>query len=64
MHKKDPTKIEKILRELIDLREGSDFCHRIVFFGRETCTARSPMCERCPLKELCEHGKKVSSGKN
>ena len=61
---KDPTKIEKILRELIDLREGSDFCHRIVFFGRETCTARSPMCERCPLKELCEHGKKVSSGKN
>jgi endonuclease-3 len=61
---KDPTKIEKILRELIDLREGSDFCHRIVFFGRETCTARSPMCESCPLKELCEHGKKVSSGKN
>lgn len=61
---KDPTKIEKILRELIDLKEGSDFCHRIVFFGRETCTARSPMCERCPLKELCEHGKKVSGGKN
>ena len=61
---KDPTKIEKILRELIDLREGSDFCHRIVFFGRETCTARSPMCESCPLKELCEHGKKVSGGKN
>ena len=40
---KDPTKIEKILRELIDLKEGSDFCHRIVLFGRETCTARAPM---------------------
>ena len=50
---KDPTKIEKILRELIDLKEGSDFCHRIVFFGREICTARSPMCEGCPLSDLC-----------
>ena len=50
---KDPTKIEKILRELIDLKEGSDFCHRIVLFGRETCTAKSPMCERCPLSDLC-----------
>lgn len=49
----DPTKIEKILRELIDLKEGSDFCHRIVLFGRETCTARSPMCESCPLSDLC-----------
>lgn len=50
---KDPTKIEKILRELIDLKEGSDFCHRIVLFGRETCTARAPMCDKCPLQDLC-----------
>ena len=59
---KDPTKIEKILRELIDLKEGSDFCHRIVLFGREICGARSPMCDSCPLSDLCqkyikEHGK-------
>lgn len=59
---KDPTKIEKILRELMDLKEGSDFCHRIVFFGRETCTARSPMCKSCPMSDLClryekEYGK-------
>jgi endonuclease-3 len=50
---KDPTKIEKILRDLIDLKEGSDFCHRIVLFGREICTARSPMCQNCPLCDLC-----------
>ena len=50
---KDPIKIEKILRELIDLKEGSDFCHRIVFFGREVCTARSPKCNKCPLSDLC-----------
>ena len=52
---KSPEKIEKILTELIDPREGSDFCHRIVIFGREICTARSPMCESCPLSDLCEH---------
>ncbi len=60
---KDPTKIERILRELIDLREGSDFCHRIVFFGREVCTARSPMCESCPLADLCLKREK-ENGKN
>ena len=62
---KDPTKIEKILRELMDLKEGSDFCHRIVFFGRETCTARSPMCDSCPLSDLClKREKENGKGKN
>lgn len=51
----DPNKIEKILRGLMDLSEGSDFCHRIVFFGREVCTARSPKCEGCPLSDICAH---------
>ena len=51
---KDPTKIETILTDLIDPTEGSDFCHRIVLFGRDICTARSPLCEACPLSALCE----------
>jgi endonuclease-3 len=55
---RDATKIEFILRELMDLLEGSDFCHRIVILGREICTARSPKCEGCPLAELCEHNLK------
>lgn len=55
---RDPVKIEYILRELIDLEEGSDFCHRIVILGREICTARSPMCEACPLLELCNYRNK------
>ena len=52
---KNPEKIEKILRSLIDEREGSDFCHRIVLFGREVCIARSPRCDGCPLSDICEH---------
>ena len=52
---KNPEKIERILSEIINPREGSDFCHRIVIFGREVCSARSPACEDCPLAKLCEH---------
>ena len=55
---KNPDKVEKILRTLIDLNEGSDFCHRIVIFGREICTARNPLCESCPIGDLCEHKQK------
>ena len=50
---KDPTKVEMIMRELVEPAEQSDFCHRIVQFGRDTCTARSPKCEGCPLRDLC-----------
>ena len=60
---KDPTKIEGILRGLIDMKEGSDFCHRIVLFGREICTARSPLCHSCPMKDLC-HKHERENGKN
>lgn len=52
---KNPDKIEKILSALMDAREGSDFCHRIVIFGREVCSARNPACDSCPLSHLCEH---------
>ena len=56
---KNPDKIEKILRSLMDLKEGSDFCHRIVLFGREVCAARSPSCSDCPLSDICEHNIKA-----
>ncbi len=54
---KDPLRVEKILTPLISREEQSDFCHRIVQFGRDTCTARSPACATCPLAHLslCHH---------
>ncbi len=55
---KDPTKVEKIMSELIAPEEQSDFCHRIVQFGRDTCSARSPKCSECPLLDLCGYNKK------
>lgn len=57
---KDPTKVEQILTELVEPEEQSDFCHRIVLFGRETCMARSPRCADCPIATLCQKGKKNS----
>ena len=58
---RDPGKIEKILRDILDPSRGSDFCHRIVNFGREICTARAPKCDSCPLSMLCEKGKREAS---
>ena len=55
---KDPVKVEHIMDELVAPAERSDFCHRIVQFGRDVCTARAPQCHTCPLADLCEHGKK------
>ena len=55
---KDPTKVEMIMKELIVPEEQSDFCHRIVQFGRDTCSARSPKCYDCPLSDLCGYKNK------
>ena len=50
---KEPEKVEQQLRAILPPEESSDFCHRIVLFGRDTCTARSPKCDSCPLAIHC-----------
>lgn len=50
---KDPLKCEQQLRAILPPEESGDFCHRIVLFGREVCTARAPQCTACPLAPLC-----------
>lgn len=50
---KDPVKIEKVLREILPPEESSDYCHRIVQYGRDICTARSPKCGECVLAQYC-----------
>ncbi|MDE7121747.1 MAG: endonuclease III [Oscillospiraceae bacterium] len=52
----DPPKIETDLRKLLPPEESSDFCHRIVQFGRDVCRARKPQCSNCPLREICPSG--------
>ena len=51
---KDPKKVEMELWKIIPPEEGSDFCHRLVYHGREVCTARTkPYCDRCCLEDIC-----------
>ena len=50
---KDPYKIEMDLLKIVPPEKQSDFCHCLVFHGREFCSARKPMCESCPLSGIC-----------
>ena len=51
---KEPKKVEMALWKLIPPEEGSGFCHRLVYHGRDVCTARtSPHCEACCISGLC-----------
>ena len=51
---KDPKKVEMALWKLIPPEEGSDFCHRLVYHGRDVCTARTkPYCDKCCVKDIC-----------
>lgn len=49
----EPARVEKQLREVLPMERASDFCHRLVNFGRDTCTARKPKCDSCPLRDMC-----------
>lgn len=58
---KTPEKVEKTLVALVEPKEQSDFCHRLVWFGREVCDARKPKCAECPLRDHCEYVKTVEA---
>lgn len=51
---KEPRKVEDAMRKLLPPEKSSDFCHRAVLHGRAVCTARSPKCDNCCIKDICE----------
>lgn len=50
---KEPAKVEAELWKILPPDKSNDLCHRLVLFGREFCTARSPKCTGCPLGDIC-----------
>lgn len=52
---KEPAKVEKDLLKILNPETSSDFCHRIVEFGRDICRARSPKCTQCPMNSFCQY---------
>lgn len=52
---KDPKKVEMALWKIIPSEEGSDLCHRLVYHGRDVCSARTkPHCDVCCLQDICK----------
>lgn len=59
---KEPKKVEMALWKIVPPDEGSDFCHRLVYHGREVCTARTaPHCDICCLADICAYGKSTAA---
>ncbi len=52
-----PETIEQDLMRLFPQDSWGDLNHRLVWFGREVCLARTPRCPACELADLCpQHG--------
>lgn len=51
----DPEKVEKDLEKIIKGENHCNWCHRVIYFGREICNARSPKCEKCGVTHACKY---------
>ena len=49
----DPLKIEQDLLKLFPKKYLKDINHLLVWHGRNTCIARKPKCDSCPISEYC-----------
>jgi endonuclease-3 len=56
----DPVKIESDLMALLPPADWHGFYLRLIFLGREICTARKPRCPDCPLLRWCPFPDKTS----
>jgi endonuclease-3 len=49
----DPIRAERDLMALFPRVEWGDLNHRLVWFGRQVCMARSPSCVVCEMADFC-----------
>ncbi len=59
----DPVKIEFELKKFIPEEYQFDFCHSLVFHGREICKAQKPLCHKCSVRDVCKY-KNKNMGEN
>ncbi len=52
--KKDPVKVEYELMKIIPKASWKDISLQFIYFGREICDARKPLCKGCPLFDICQ----------
>ena len=53
----DPIKIEQDLLKIIPKEYLEDVNHLLIWHGRNICIARNPKCDKCPIKDYCNHYK-------
>jgi len=51
--KTDPVKVEYELMTLIPMMSWNDLSLQLIYFGRDICNAKKPLCKECPLFEIC-----------
>jgi len=51
--KQDPVKVEFELMKIIPEKSWNDISLEFIYFGREICRARKPLCKKCSLLEQC-----------
>jgi endonuclease-3 len=59
--KDDPVKIEFDLMEIVPREEWTHFSNLLIWHGRRICVARKPLCERCPIRKVCDYGASIKS---
>ena len=57
--KDSPLEVEHTLMRKVPKEEWSATHHRLIFFGRYHCKARTPDCDNCELLSLCREGQKI-----
>ena len=50
-----PIDIERKLKKIIPEESWIKSHHQLIHFGRYFCTARSPKCKECKLKDICKN---------
>ena len=58
-NKKEPEKIEQDLIKIFPKDSLKDINHLLVFHGRNTCIARHPKCDICPINNFCKYYKNL-----
>jgi len=51
---KTPEKVEQDLMRIVPQERWVSFAHQIIWFGRQVCQARKPLCAQCPIENICD----------
>ena len=48
-----PRQVEEDVTKLVPQNKWGDASHWLILHGRQICKAPTPLCDRCPVNQLC-----------